>query len=188
MEMQRADAKVSKELKVPVVLTHLIAAIRQLGGYSTEGIFRLSASQEALTRLRKQFDQGDYTVKVDSPHIPAGLLKQWLRELAEPLIPTPKYPDAIAIARNADAPPTDAQITAFVRSLPDINQRVLIELGKMTSQISSLASVNKMTFSNLAIVFAPGILRNPSEEPAELLENSKFETLFTKRLLETLAK
>jgi hypothetical protein len=36
-----------------------------------------------------------------------------------------------------------------------------------------------MNMENLAIVFAPSLLRCPSEDPMVILGNSKFETRFT---------
>eukprot|EP00466_Bigelowiella_natans_P020574 jgi/Bigna1/61642/fgenesh1_kg.24_\ len=160
----------------------MIEAIRKLGGFTVEGIFRLSAKKDDLVRLRKQFDQGIYAVKETSPHVPAGLLKQWLRELAEPLIPTEKYAEAIEIARSK---PELQDVQNFVEKLPGINLNVLKHISSMAKEIAAQSAVNKMTFSNLAIVFAPGMLRNPSEDPHEMLENSKYETLFTKFLLQT---
>mmetsp|Transcript_13942 Transcript_13942/g.21074 ORF Transcript_13942/g.21074 Transcript_13942/m.21074 type:complete len:656 (-) Transcript_13942:126-2093(-) len=177
MELQKGKSL----LDVPIILVNLINAVKMLGGYTVEGIFRLSATKDDLIRLRAQFDRGNYEVKETSPHVPAGLLKQWLRELAEPLIPTTSYEEAINIAK---AKPTAKDIQRFVKNLPDLNQKVIEHIVKMAGEIAALSSVNKMTFGNLAIVFAPGILRNPSDDPAEMLENSKYESIFTKVLLE----
>jgi hypothetical protein len=35
-----------------------------------------------------------------------------------------------------------------------------------------------VTVDNLAIVFAPGLMRNPSQDPIEVLQNTKFESRF----------
>mmetsp|Transcript_7883 Transcript_7883/g.14637 ORF Transcript_7883/g.14637 Transcript_7883/m.14637 type:complete len:647 (+) Transcript_7883:106-2046(+) len=174
--------KDKSELDVPIILVNLIDAIKKLGGHTIEGIFRLSAKKDDLRKLREQFDRGEYEVKESSPHVPAGILKQWLRELAEPLIPTERYEEAIKIAKSPE--PREPAVKTFIGRLPDINQRVLEHVAKMAGEIAHLSNVNKMTFSNLAIVFAPGMLRNLSEDPAEMLENSKYETLFTKHLLQ----
>jgi len=179
MELQSGK---HSNLDVPIIVVNMIEAIRKLGGFTVEGIFRLSAKKDDLVRLRKQFDQGIYAVKETSPHVPAGLLKQWLRELAEPLIPTEKYAEAIEIARSK---PELQDVQNFVEKLPGINLNVLKHISSMAKEIAAQSAVNKMTFSNLAIVFAPGMLRNPSEDPHEMLENSKYETLFTKFLLQT---
>mmetsp|Transcript_28559 Transcript_28559/g.69630 ORF Transcript_28559/g.69630 Transcript_28559/m.69630 type:complete len:645 (-) Transcript_28559:269-2203(-) len=178
--MEMTSAKYPS-LPVPVIVVNLIKSIEGLGGYSVEGIFRLSAKKEDLDCLRKQFDQGNYEVKESSPHVAAGLLKQWLRELAEPLIPTELYMLAIDLAKSK---PQLAQVKEFAKKLPALNWKVLETISVMAGKIAALSAVNKMTYSNLAIVFAPGMLRNPSEDPAEMLENSKYETLITKFLLQ----
>ena len=49
---------------------------------------RVAAETNAVRRLRKQIEGGDYNIAGDDPHLPASLLKQWLRGLEEPLIPT----------------------------------------------------------------------------------------------------
>ncbi len=41
-----------------------------------------------VNHVGAQFETGDYTIKPGtSPHVPAALLKFWLRDLREPLIP-----------------------------------------------------------------------------------------------------
>ncbi|MES1912926.1 MAG: hypothetical protein MHM6MM_005142 [Cercozoa sp. M6MM] len=67
--------------EVPRLVTTLTEAVTTLGaGLRTEGIFRVSAQEEELRALKKQFDAGkDYSVPGQSPHLPAALLKLWLR-------------------------------------------------------------------------------------------------------------
>jgi hypothetical protein len=38
-----------------------------------------------------QFEAGGLDVKGTNPHLPAGLLKQWIRALTEPVIPQEMY-------------------------------------------------------------------------------------------------
>jgi len=58
--------------------------------------------------------------------------------------------------------------------------------GEISSEENSL--VNRMTIDNLAIVFAPSFLRNPSEDPLDILAASKFETKFVAHLFHALNK
>ena len=58
-------------------------------GCSTEGIFRISASQDAISVLRSKLESSQYEQLVQDtrdPHVAACVLKMWLMELAEPLI------------------------------------------------------------------------------------------------------
>ncbi len=167
-------------LTMPRIVPFLIAKVKERGGYLTEGIFRISFQKEALNEMRKQFDSGNYEVTSSSPHAPAALLKEWLRDLYDALVPTDLYPEAIKAAKvMGDIAP--ASLKAIYDRLEPVNQSVLRELALMAKAISSpeYHAVNRMTMENVAIVFAPSMLRNPSEDPLELLQNTKFETRFT---------
>ena len=57
-----------------------------LNGLGTEGIFRIPADFDEVMSVKCRFDQWEMGVCSDA-HVPAALLKQWLRELYIPLIP-----------------------------------------------------------------------------------------------------
>jgi len=167
----------------------LIKSVRDLDGVKTKGIFRISASKDELVKLRKQIDGGEnMDVKVDSPHIPAGMLKEWLRELSEPLIPTEVYPECVVAVKDMDKPAEDMskEVMVIFEKLPDISKRVIKSLAVLLKDIAKENATNLMTIDNLAIVFAPSLLRCPSDDPMELLQNSKFETRFTSVLFKSL--
>lgn len=193
MERQ-ADRPEAAGLDVPWLLPALIGRIQELGGYAEQGIFRISVAKEELDLLRTQLDEeGRHDLShVTNPHVCAALLKDWLRLLTDPLIPTEQfYAQAIAAAKGSSSGPSfdRAPFQSLFRSLPALNQRVLQHLSGMVRAISEPANAetNKMTVENLAIVFAPSFLRNPSAEPLVLLENTKFETRFTACLFRTVA-
>ena len=77
-------------MRIPVVVKVLAEAVMRLGGFTTEGIFRVPGDTEQVFALRVQLDNGNYTVgdDIQDPNTPASLLKLWMRELAEPLVPT----------------------------------------------------------------------------------------------------
>ena len=45
-------------------------------------------------------EKGDYDVKTSSPHVPAALLKAWLRDLSVPVIPFELYDQAGEISKS----------------------------------------------------------------------------------------
>ena len=57
-----------------------------LNGLSTEGIFRIPADFDEVMSVKCRYDQWEPGTCSDA-HVPAALLKQWLRELYIPLIP-----------------------------------------------------------------------------------------------------
>jgi len=85
MELQ---AEQHPEAKLPLILTTLSDAIFRLNGHKLEGIFRVPGDTEMVQHLRVLIDSNDYSLSgVEEPNAPASLLKLWLRELADPLIP-----------------------------------------------------------------------------------------------------
>jgi len=166
-------------LDYPAIMKVLIESIKAQGGYQTEGIFRISPAKTDLDELQAQFEGGNYEVKSSTPHIPAGLLKSWLRSLTDPLVVAELYNEAIECAKDRDCPP--ARVLTLFNKLPPITRKVIEQLAWVCQEISMEKNtiVTRMTMENLAIVFAPGLLRNPSEDPLVLLSNSKYETRFT---------
>lgn len=170
---------------MPRILITLVTAVKDLNGLNTEGIFRISHNHTELAAMRKAFDSGVYTVTSTSPHAPAALLKEWLRDLSEALVAPEVYPDAIAVAKSSSQPlvPADKILDSVFGKLDPLAQRVMRIVAELCVDIAENHRINRMTFDNLAIVFAPSFFRCPSEDPMELLSNSKHETKLTASLI-----
>lgn len=165
----------------PRVLIFLSEAVLTLGGCTTEGIFRVPGDNEAVTGLKLRIEQGDYTLpaSVKDPATPASLLKYWLRDLAEPLIPNEFYDRAMANANNVEG------AIGVLDDLPIHNLHVAKYMIKFLQVIGDTRyqAITKMNVSNLAMVFAPNFLRCPSDNPLTILVNSKLEQCFLKTLI-----
>ncbi|KJE91608.1 hypothetical protein CAOG_009575 [Capsaspora owczarzaki ATCC 30864] len=170
------------DVKLPLVLTSLTESVLRLSGAKTEGIFRVPGDTDAVFALKLKIERADYAIASDDPHVPASLLKLWLRELDEPIIPTEFYPDCIKNAKEA------TQAIAIIDGLPQINRDVVRYLISFLKQIGEPGNqaVTKMSLDNLAMVFAPSFLRCPSENPQTIFENTRHEQDFTRTLLEHL--
>jgi len=87
----KSNVMISKDdPKLPAILTFLANTVIELGGCETEGIFRISADVDACFELRLQLENGIYDrslTKTKDPHVYANVLKMWLGELEDPLIP-----------------------------------------------------------------------------------------------------
>ncbi len=174
-------------LKLPLILTTLVAKVDELGGFQTEGIFRLSADANEQKDLRAKIEGGDYSCKgVTSPHVTAGLLKEWLRGLKEVIVPDAMYDECVELCVHVErsggmSAPLQDKLESILSRIPRINFQVLEQLVWVVVKASSPANVllTKMTEKNMAIVFAPSILKNPSSDPMSMLRNAKYEIDFS---------
>ena len=83
MKMQQES-----EGDIPKVLPFLSNAIVKLGGEKAEGVFRVPGDTEMVSELRLRLEKGHYSLEgITDPMVPASLLKLWLRELVDPIIP-----------------------------------------------------------------------------------------------------
>ncbi|KAK9767399.1 hypothetical protein K7432_002844 [Basidiobolus ranarum] len=86
--VMQLQAQTYPDLKIPRILLFLAESVLKLDGQKSEGIFRLSGDPEAATSLRLKIEKNQYDIQgIADPNVPSSLLKFWLRDLAEPLIP-----------------------------------------------------------------------------------------------------
>eukprot|EP01028_Stygiella_incarcerata_P002454 TRINITY_DN145_c0_g2_i1.p1 TRINITY_DN145_c0_g2~~TRINITY_DN145_c0_g2_i1.p1 ORF type:complete len:793 (+),score=227.07 TRINITY_DN145_c0_g2_i1:256-2634(+) len=165
---------------IPRVLIYLGEQVLIAGGKSEEGIFRKAGSDVDLKDLMLTMAEGSFNVQVDDPHVAANLMKLWLRELPEPLIPVSLYTACVEHARNAK------MILNVVAQLPEANRKILVWLLKYIRMFLETDVVKQtcMTRHNMALMLAPNILYNPLAdlETARMLAGK--EQLFAETLLE----
>jgi hypothetical protein len=178
MEMQRESYG---RLPVPRIMVFLTREILRLNGQQCEGIFRVPGDAEAVTALRVSIENNRYELTdVYDPNVPASLLKFWLRDLADPLIPMQLYD--LCLENSGDI---HAILSQVILKLPPVNRRVvdyMIGFLKVFAQEQS-ARVTKMHVDNIAMVFAPNFLRCPSSSLTQVFENTKHEQEFVKSLI-----
>uniref|UniRef100_A0A1I7WIS5 Rho-GAP domain-containing protein n=1 Tax=Heterorhabditis bacteriophora TaxID=37862 RepID=A0A1I7WIS5_HETBA len=140
--------------------------------------FRVPADPDQLMTTRTRLDMWVVPVVHDA-HVPAGLLKLWLRQLPEPLIPHSIYQRALSACESA------ADVTRLVELLPNNNKLVLARLVALLQDLARDEVVvhTKMDVSNLAMVMAPNVLRCESEDPRVIFENTRREMTFLKTLI-----
>ncbi|OSD01265.1 hypothetical protein PYCCODRAFT_1445770 [Trametes coccinea BRFM310] len=166
--------------KVPIILPFLADGILALGGTKSEGIFRVPGDGDLVSDLKLRIDRGYYSLEgVDDPHVLASVMKLWLRELCDPLVPDELYNDCITCAHNPD------ECVQIVRRLPTINRRVVLFVISFLQLFleEKIQSVTKMTAPNLALVMAPNLLRCNSESMFVVFTNAQYEQTFVHNLL-----
>ena len=178
--------KLAPHAKLPLMLTSLCNKVRELNGFDTEGIFRKSAMATEIDRIKTKLAANDYTIDTRDPHVAACLLKDWLRGLKDSLIPQTHYDMAISMAKKNEIKQESLEV--FLSQLPEVNRETIKYLVKFLKDLIEDKHIGntKMNLENVAIVFAPTILKCPDTDPKALLANSKHEKSFTIALIQEL--
>jgi hypothetical protein len=154
---------------VPHFLTAMVDEVTKRA--ELDGIFRISGSADEVRRLALRIDNGE-AIDFDTvrdPHMAAVLLKQWLRELPEPLLTFKLYETAVHMQRTAqeqgivNKPAHFAAIKQLLALLPRTHYRTCEVLFRLLRVVSLRAAVNRMAPMNLAICFANTVLRPRNE-------------------------
>jgi GTPase-activating protein SAC7 len=154
-----------------------------------EGIFRLSGSAKRIKDLQTVFnsppkygkglDWTGYTV-----HDAANILRRYLNQLPEPIVPLTFYDrfrdplrshqaqaagDEEANANESSTFDHDSAVATYQRlitQLPPLNRQLLLYILDLLAVFSSKSDLNRMTAANLAAIFQPGIISHPSHDMA----------------------
>ncbi|XP_038262303.1 rho GTPase-activating protein 11A isoform X2 [Dermochelys coriacea] len=129
----------------------------------TEGLFRKSGSFVRLKTLKNQLDQGENCLPAALPCDVAGLLKQFFRELPEPILPI-DLQEALFKAQHLE---NEEKNTATILLSCLVTDRAIDTLRyffNFLRNVSLRSNENKMDSSNLAVIFAPNLLHSSDNE------------------------
>lgn len=88
----------------------------------------------------------------------AGLLKQFCRDLPDPLFTGEHYAGFVEAAKADDDIVRRDSLHAIINSLPDPNYATLRALTLHLHRVMENSGVNRMNSQNLAIVFGPTLM------------------------------
>ncbi|KAI0172519.1 RhoGAP-domain-containing protein [Hypoxylon sp. FL1284] len=151
---------------VPNVVCQCIQAV-DLYGLAVEGIYRLSGSTAHVNKLKHLFDTNEDAPILDfrnpenffhDVNSVAGLLKQFLRDLPDPLLTSEHYAGFIEAAKSDDDIVRRDSLHAIINGLPDPNYATLRALTLHLHRVIEHSAVNRMNSQNLAIVFGPTLM------------------------------
>uniref|UniRef100_F7CAW1 Rho-GAP domain-containing protein n=1 Tax=Xenopus tropicalis TaxID=8364 RepID=F7CAW1_XENTR len=123
-----------------------------VAGLKHKGLFRISASVHKVKTLKAKYDKGEKVTLEQEDDIDAiaSLLKVFLKELPEGVVPEPSHPSFIGAYRD---------VARFRRILPRAHRNVLLYLCFFLIQVASFSDINNMTLENLSVVFGPSFFR-----------------------------
>uniref|UniRef100_A0A3Q1HTB2 Rho GTPase activating protein 22 n=2 Tax=Anabas testudineus TaxID=64144 RepID=A0A3Q1HTB2_ANATE len=177
---QRLEDTVQYEKKfgprlAPLLVEQCVNFIRERG-LDEEGLFRMPGQANLVKDLQEAFDCGDKPLFDSNTdvHTVASLLKLYLRELPEPVIPFSKYEDFLTCAQllAKDEEEGIQELGNQVSTLPLPNYNLLKYICKFLDEVQSHCNENKMSVQNLATVFGPNILRPKMEDPVTIMEGT----------------
>ena len=124
---------------------------------------------KALYDEGKSVDFGKY-----SEHSISGVLKLWLRELPEPLFTFECYDMCIATDGIEDESSRLKQMITILNNLPLHHYAVLEYLFRFLQKLASFSKENLMTTNNIAIVFAPNLLKPKVQDLGLIMQEAVY--------------
>ncbi|XP_034469671.1 rho GTPase-activating protein 29-like isoform X1 [Hippoglossus hippoglossus] len=178
-----------------------------------KGIYRVNGAKSRVEKLCQAFENGKDLVELSdlSPHDISNVLKLYLRQLPEPLILYRYYNDFIGLSKECQrviveevdkSPDTHTgekggpsvqlnrvifKIRDLLRQLPTANYRTLRFLIAHLSRVNEQAEENKMTASNLGIIFGPTLVK-PRQTDAEVSLSSLVDYPYQALMVELLVR
>ncbi|KAI9199751.1 uncharacterized protein BJ171DRAFT_202084 [Polychytrium aggregatum] len=150
------------DMRIPMIVYQCCTEIESRG-LESQGIYRLSGTTSHINNHRAQFNQRQPVAlnEEDDINVVAALLKLYFRELHNPLFPFEFYQQFMDAARKEDYNDKHYELKELIQSLPKANYDVLEFLSRHLCRVAAQSDVNKMDYSNLAIVFGPTLIRTP---------------------------
>jgi hypothetical protein len=153
-------------LAVPMVVYQCIQAV-DMYGLNVEGIYRQSGSMTHIQKLKNMFDTESSNPALDfrnpenfyhDVNSVTGLLKQFFRDLPDPLLTLEYHDSFIAAAKQDDDTLRRDSLHAIINSLPDPNYATLRALTLHLWRVMDNCHVNRMNCHNLAVIFGPTLM------------------------------
>ncbi|KAM3856018.1 rho GTPase-activating protein 45 isoform 3-T3 [Vipera latastei] len=167
---------------VPFIVKKCISEIERRA-MKTKGIYRVNGVKSRVEKLCQAFENGKELVELSQalPHDISNVLKLYLRQLPEPIMPFRMYNSLMGLAKEtlqsrsesragrSTGEPVDTssesekamvtKLKELLKELPAKNFATLKCIMQHLKRIIELEDDNKMSSSNLGIVFGPTLMR-----------------------------
>lgn len=155
---------------VPLFVRMCIEAIERRG-LEIDGVYRVSGNQATIQKLRIMVDHDEHVDLDDSQwediNVITGALKLFFRELPEPLVPYIFFEQFIAAIKIFEYHNRVKCMKDLINILPLPNHNTMKFLIRHLKTVVAHGEKNRMTMQNMAIVFAPTLLR-PEVDPGNM--------------------
>ncbi|XP_061392103.1 rho GTPase-activating protein 100F-like isoform X2 [Musca vetustissima] len=166
---------------VPIVLRRCVEEVERRG-LDIIGLYRLCGSATKKRLLREAFERNSRAVELTPEHVPdinviTGVLKDYLRELPEPLFTRCLFQmtvDALAVCLPDDPEGNAKLMLSILDCLPRANRATLVFLLDHLSLVVSNSERNKMSAQALATVMGPPLmLHSASAQPGSEIDHAQ---------------
>ncbi|KAF2109918.1 hypothetical protein BDV96DRAFT_228979 [Lophiotrema nucula] len=158
---------------IPAIVSRCIEEV-ELRGMDVEGIYRKSGGNSQVTQVKAGFEKS-HEYDISDPdldiHAVTSALKNYFRRLPIPLIPFDVYDQFLEAGSLQDENAKSKAMVAAINDIPRAHRDTLQFLVFHLSRVMQHANENLMTPLNLAVVFAPTIMR-PVDIQRELTDVS----------------
>ncbi|XP_018553761.1 rho GTPase-activating protein 29 isoform X2 [Lates calcarifer] len=199
--------------RIPFIIRKCTSEIENRA-LNIKGIYRVNGAKSRVEKLCQAFENGKDLVELSDlyPHDISNVLKLYLRQLPEPLILFRFYNDFIGLAKESQSiiveelealrlsptPVTPAQVSVelnrvlfkikdLLRQLPPANYKTLQFLIEHLHRVTERSEENKMTASNLGIIFGPTLIK-PRQADAEVSLSSLVDYPYQALIVELLIR
>lgn len=144
---------------IPPIVRKCVDCLSITGIIDTEGLFRRAGNYNVVNDIKRRVNTGEIIDFTDvDTHAIAGVLKSFFRELKEPLLTYELY-DEITNFYEWPKEERSRNVKLMLREkLPIENYELFKYLIEFLAKVEECKDLNKMTSSNLAIVFGPNLI------------------------------
>ncbi|XP_045140052.1 protein FAM13A isoform X4 [Echinops telfairi] len=189
VSLQELHQRGLAELGIPAIVRNIVEYLTQ-HGLTQEGLFRVNGNVKVVGQLRLKFERGLHVDLGEDGDVysAASLLKLFLRELPERVIPAAFRPRLLQLFRDGRTDDQETSLRALLKELPDTHYCLLKYLCQFLTKVAQHHVYNRMDVHNLATVFGPNCFHVPpglegmreqdlcNKTMAKILEN--YHTLF----------
>jgi len=170
----------------PYVLTSCTQDIEKRG-ITCKGIYRVNGVKTRVDALVQEFERMEVGLENNKPYTPdlsqysahdiSSVLKRFLQQLPDPLFTFALYEPFMHMSRNYEKSKNEMHALQdaceLIRQMPASHRTCLAILLKHLNQVSLYCDENKMTPSNLGVVFGPTLFRAKAKQSGVNQTNSK---------------
>ncbi|XP_067640759.1 uncharacterized protein RhoGAP19D isoform X3 [Eurosta solidaginis] len=150
-------------------LVDVCTNIVETKGLGVVGIYRIPGNKAAISELSEQVNKSDFSfdrcntdVRWEDVNVVSSLLKQFIRNLPDALMPCTFYINFIEADKKTGLERLK-ELRELLSALPRYSYETLKHLIRHLSRVSKNCDVNLMEPKNLAIIFGPSIIRTPND-------------------------